>query len=158
MPGDDAALTQYLLVDRPNPEGMERFRYVAYHVAPEAGFQAKAQEYGRTVFGRRRAAFSLANGASPATAGSVPDTLTRNAGASNEITLREEEISDVSLAKFYVIEKEKAGTFRPGLRLAQGAGCGGCGCWTGSYYTSSDAYPPPSRPVPPTRRHVQKKP
>ena len=74
---------------------------------------------------------TLANGASPATAGSVPDTLTRNAGASHEITLREEEISDVSLATFYVVDKEKAGTFRPGLRLAMGGGCGGCGCWTG---------------------------
>ena len=54
--------------------------------------------------------------------GSVPDTLTRNAGASNEITLRKEEISDVSLAKFYVIEKEKAGTLP--ARLTSGTGRG----------------------------------
>ena len=101
---------------------------------------------------------ALAGGASAATKAPAATMLMPNNGASHEITLREEEISDVSLAKFYVFEKEKAGTFRPGLRLAQGAGCGGCGCWTGSYYTSSDAYPPPSRPVPPTRRHVQKKP
>ena len=125
---------------------------------PKQASKRKRRNMAAPFLGVAGLSLTLANGASPATAGSVPDTLTRNAGASHEITLREEEISDVSLAKFYVFEKEKAGTFRPGLRLAQGAGCGGCGCWTGSYYTSSDAYPPPSRPVPPTRRHVQKKP
>ena len=79
------------------------------------------------------------------------------------ITLSEEEISDVSLATFYVFDKETAGAFRPGvLRLAMGAGCagcGGCGCWTGTYYTSpvlgNDAYPPP-RPDRPAHWHVHK--
>ena len=89
---------------------------------------------------------------------------------SHEITLAEEEISDVSLATFYVFDKENAGAFRPGvLRLTMGggggcagcAGCGGCGCWTGTYYTSpvfgNDAYPPP-RPDRPAHWHVHKKP
>jgi hypothetical protein len=102
--------------------------------------------------------------------------LTQNAGTSHEITLREEEISDVSLATFYVFNKESTGTFRPGARLAMGgmggcggcAGCSGCGCWTGTYYTSSvvggDAYPPPPRRIGPTRyyahapKHVPKRP
>ena len=45
----------------------------------------------------------------------------------HQVTLCEEEIFDVSLATFYVFDKENAGTFRRGVRLAAG-GCGGCGC------------------------------
>ena len=59
--------------------------------------------------------------------------LTRDTGVSHEIALREEQVSDVSLATFYVFGKENPGTFRPGVRLAVGAGGG---CWTGTYYTS----------------------
>jgi len=47
------------------------------------------------------------------------------------ITLDEEEISDVSLATFYVFDKENAGTSQVGQRvqLARGCGCHGCrGC------------------------------
>ena len=71
---------------------------------------------------------------------------------SHEITLAEEEIRDVSLATFYVFDKEHAGTPRLGARLAMGAcggcaGCGSCGgCWTGTYYDGSvvgnEANPP----------------
>ena len=46
----------------------------------------------------------------------------------HEITLGEEEIADVSLATFYVFDKENAGLSRHSERLA-------CGCWTGTYYT-----------------------
>ena len=53
--------------------------------------------------------------------------LTRNTEANNRVTLCEEEIFDVSLATFYVFDKENAGTFRRGVRLAAGGGCG-CGC------------------------------
>jgi hypothetical protein len=106
--------------------------------------------------------FSLAGAASAAAAGYVAGMPTQDAGASHEIILGEEEISDVSLATFYVFDKENVGAFRPGVRLAAGgcsgacggcAGCGGCGCWTGTYYTDSvfgnDAGPQyrPSRPV-----------
>jgi hypothetical protein len=68
-------------------------------------------------------ALSLAGGASGAASDSACDTLT--------ITLGEEEISDVSLATFYV-DHENAGARRPGLQLAQRTrsrprqGCGGC--------------------------------
>ena len=50
---------------------------------------------------------------------------TRNTGASHEITLCEEEISDVSLATFYVFDSEMTQTLKfrtPG---------GGCGCAQG---------------------------
>ena len=49
--------------------------------------------------------------------------------------LDEEEISDVSLATFYLFDKEDLGTSRPGVQLAAfrggcgcGHGCGGGGC------------------------------
>ena len=72
------------------------------------------------------------------------------------MTLRDEEITDVSLATFHVFEKENMQ--RPRARLAMGGGCGGCGCGacgTGFYYNppaySGPAYPPP--PVRPTNKY-----
>ena len=82
-------------------------------------------------------ALSLAGGASRTTVGPTGDTPTENAAP--VITLGEEEISDVSLATFYVFDNENAGAHRPGLQLAKGRshgggrgravnrGCGGCG-------------------------------
>jgi hypothetical protein len=81
-------------------------------------------------------ALSLAGGASGATVGPAGDTPTENTAP--VITLGEEEISDVSLATFYVFDNENAGARRPGLQLAKGRshgggrgravnrGCGGC--------------------------------
>src|SRR5713101_1772436 len=73
---------------------------------------------------------SLAGGASAATAVSTADMPSRHT-APPQITLNEEEISDVSLGTFYVFDKETAGTPRLGQQLARacGRGCGGCrGC------------------------------
>jgi hypothetical protein len=71
--------------------------------------------------------FSLATGISAAAA-PAPDIETQDTGVSHEVTLSEEEISDVSLATFYVFDNENAGTFRRRIKLAQGGcGCGGCG-------------------------------
>jgi hypothetical protein len=84
---------------------------------------------------------SLASGASAAIGGPAADMPTRSTEVSHEITLGEEEISDVSLATFYILDKENAGTFRPGVRLAAGGGCGGCagvgGCATDTDYGTS---------------------
>ena len=64
---------------------------------------------------------------------SVADTALRH-----EIHLGEEEISDISLATFYVFDKENAGTLRPGVQLAwraaeaavaAEAACRGCRGW-----------------------------
>jgi len=134
------------------------------------GAERKRRGKAVPILGAAGLSLTLASGASAATEAPVADVLTHNAGVSHEITLSEEEISDVSLATFYVFDKENAGAFRPGvLRLAMGggggcagcAGCGGCGCWTGTYYTSpvfgNDAYPPP-RPDRPAHWHVHKKP
>jgi hypothetical protein len=50
-------------------------------------------------------------------------------------TLHDEEISDVTLATFHVVDKDASGTreLAPGGRRgrALGAGCGGCGCGCG---------------------------
>ena len=83
----------------------------------------------------------------------APEQTARQGGVSQEITLAEEEISDVSLATFYVFDKENVGPRGPRVRVAMAAcggcaGCGGCAaCWTGTYYTNSvfgnDSYPPP---------------
>ena len=78
-----------------------------------------------------------------ATASAVPtaDVPQTTAFAPNEaITLGEEEIADISLATFYVFDKEKVGggvqVARRGcggcrgcaVRASGGGGCGGCGC------------------------------
>src|SRR3974390_2876424 len=73
------------------------------------------------VLGAAGLSLSLASGASAATSGSTADMLTRNTGVSHQITLCVEEIFDVSLATFYVFDKENAGTFRRGARLAAAA-------------------------------------
>jgi hypothetical protein len=76
------------------------------------------------LLGAAGLSLSLASGAPAATVGP----------AAHEITLGEEEISDVSLATFYVFDKENPRT--PGLQLARGGGCGGgggCGCGCGGH-------------------------
>src|SRR5262249_46883868 len=70
------------------------------------------------VLGAAGLSLSLASGTSAATEGLAADILARNAGASHAVMLGEEEIFDVSLATFYVINKENAGTFQPGRQLA----------------------------------------
>ena len=80
---------------------------------------------------------SLASGASAATGVPAADMPSQNSAAGHQITLNEEEVSDVSLATFYVFDKENAGTPRLGERFARGCGgcgCGGCGCcWSWGY-------------------------
>jgi hypothetical protein len=100
------------------------------------------------VLGAAGLSLSLAGAASAADA-QVADALTHKAVVSHEITLGEEEIADVSLATFYVFDKENAGPSRRSERLA-------CGCWTGTYTSGNDAYPTPLRPVTQQRGHVPK--
>ena len=115
------------------------------------------------VLGAAGLSLSLASGASAATSGSTADMLTRNTGVSHQITLCEEEIFDVSLATFYVFDKENAGTFRRGVRLA----AGGCSTPTdyGASTLGSGANPPRNWVMPapkytqaPKRKHVPKNP
>ena len=71
------------------------------------------------LLGAAGLSLSLASGAPAATAGPT----------AHEITLGEEEISDVSLATFYVFDRENVGPSQPGVQLVH-RGCGGChrGC------------------------------
>ena len=74
---------------------------------------------------------ALASGAS---AEAPLDTSTPNTLVSYPVLLGEEEISDVSLATFYVFDKENTRSFKPGIQLARGGcggGGGGCGCGHG---------------------------
>ena len=124
------------------------------------------------MLGAAGLSLSLASSAPAAIGGPSADMAVRNAGVNHEITLHEEEISDVSLATLYIVDKENAGTFRRGGQLAMGcscAGCSGCGCWTGADYGAStfgsDATPRHRSIKPahkythaPKRTHVAKKP
>ena len=87
------------------------------------------------VLGAAGLSLSLAGGASATTGGATADIATYNGALNHEITLGEEEISDVSLATFYVFDKENAATPKLGEKLAyRGCGrCGGCarGCARG---------------------------
>jgi hypothetical protein len=107
------------------------------------------------LLGAAGLSLSLTSGASAATA--APAVPPQNTEASHEITFGEEEIADVSLATFYVFDKENVGTSEPAVQLAYwrhrhwhrgcrgcrgcggcvrlyfgcggcGWGCGGCGC------------------------------
>jgi hypothetical protein len=69
---------------------------------------------------------SLAGGASTQAAGPAADIPARHVEPSHQLTLSEEEVSDVSLATFYVFDKENAAAASPGVQLVRG-GCGGCG-------------------------------
>jgi len=75
---------------------------------------------------------TLASAASStALGGKAADMLTQGVGVSQQMILSEEEISDVSLATFYVFDDEGTATSRRGVRLAAGGcgcGCGGCSC------------------------------
>lgn len=73
---------------------------------------------------------TLASAASStALGGKAADMLTQGIGVSQQMNLSEDEISDVSLATFYVFDDEGTATSRRGVRLAAGGcgcGCGGC--------------------------------
>jgi hypothetical protein len=70
---------------------------------------------------------SMASGACASISEASANTPPPSQG--NELFLGEEELSDVSLATFYVFDKENAGPppLSQKLRLARCGGCGGCG-------------------------------
>jgi hypothetical protein len=78
---------------------------------------------------------SLASGAVAQAGGPAANLSTRTIEPSHELTLSEEEVFDVSLATFYVFDRENT----PGFQLVRGGcggggGCGhggGCGCGHG---------------------------
>ena len=105
------------------------------------------------ILGVAGLSLALASGASEATNGPALDAPMGNAGVTHEIMLLEEEISDVSLATFYVFDKEDTGAFWPGVRLARR--CVNCA----SQAYESHHYPHPfTRPIRRSHKHVPKGP
>src|SRR5262249_31434383 len=91
---------------------------------------SKQKRRGKTplpALGAAGLSLALTSGAHAATAGTSVDKPTQNTLLSQEITLAEEEISDVSLSTFYVFDKENAQKSL-GQQLAWGCRCGGCRC------------------------------
>ena len=81
------------------------------------------------VLGAAGLTFSLVGGASAAVAPAQDVPQTPNIAPTHEFLLNEEEISDVSLATFYVFDKENTGSLRGMVKEARGCGCRGCrGC------------------------------
>ena len=78
------------------------------------------------VAGLAGLSLSLVGGATTAIGGPAANMPMQATAPSHEIILGEEEISDVSLATFYVFDKETAELARPELQLVAG-GCGGHG-------------------------------
>jgi hypothetical protein len=79
------------------------------------------------VMGAAGLTLSLVGGASAAAVPTANVQPLPNVAPGHQITLGEEEISDVSLATFYVFDKENTAEAAGGVRLARG-GCGGHGC------------------------------
>src|SRR5664280_590708 len=83
------------------------------------------------VLGAAGLTFSLVGGASAAVAPNQDQPRTPNLAPGQAITLGEEEIADVSLATFYVFDKENSEAAKGGVQVAW-RGCGGCrGCRCG---------------------------
>jgi hypothetical protein len=68
--------------------------------------------------------FSLVGGASASVAPINDVPQIPNYSPRHEITLSDEEIADVSLATFYVFDKENAAAAQGSFQLARGGGCG----------------------------------
>ena len=101
---------------------------------------------------------SMASGACAST--SEASANTPSPSQNHEIFLGEEEISDVSLATFYVFDKENAGPppLSQKLRLAAGGGAGcGCGCGCGCACGGFQPQPPQSPHATQPTQHLKKK-
>jgi hypothetical protein len=129
---------------------------------------SKRKRRGKTIPALGAAGLSLTLASEASLAATVPalDTMTRKAGMSHEIILREEEIFDVTLASFYVFDKERAGAFRAGAHLIRVSGCCEFACLAGpaaennaySAASENNAYSPPvPRPIRPAHRPVRKR-
>src|SRR5262249_57014534 len=80
------------------------------------------------VLGAAGLSLSLASTASAVPAGPAANLPNSGNGDNKQVFLGEEEISDVSLATFYVVDKESGNDTSSMVQLV-GNGCGGChGC------------------------------
>ena len=87
-----------------------------YHARNEV--RAKAWGKAVPILGAAGLSLTLASGASAATRAPAPDVLTHDAGSESQITLSEE-CSDISLATFYVFDKENTRSIPAGRITAR---------------------------------------
>ena len=120
---------------------------------------SKRRRRSKTIPALGAAGLSLTLASEPSLAATAPalDTMTRKAGVRHEIILREEEIVDVSLATFYVFDKEGTGAFRASGQLMKVTGCCEFACLAGQAASEGNAYSPPlPRPIRPAHKPVRK--
>ena len=94
--------------------------------AKQASTKRKRSMKAVPALGAAGLSLALASGVAAAASGPAAEMIGKNTVLSHEITLYEEEMSDVSLATFYVFDNENTGTLRRGVKIAAD-GCGGCG-------------------------------
>jgi hypothetical protein len=123
---------------------------------PKRSSKRKRRSKALPALGFAGVSLSMASGACAST--SEASANTPPPSQNHEIFLgEEEEISDVSLATFYVFDKENAGlpslSQKPKLAAGGGAGCGcGCAC-TGCGWTQPPQSPHTMQPT----HHLKKK-
>src|SRR5271168_2589502 len=101
-------------------------------MSKRSSIKSKRRSKALPALGFAGVSFSLASGACASTGEATANTLSTSQSQSHELLLGEEEIFDVSLATFYIYDKENAGpsALPQNLKLARG-GCGGGGCRCG---------------------------
>jgi len=87
----------------------------------------KGKAGGVQVLGAAGLGLSLVSGASASTTPTIDVPQSGNPTPNQRFVLGEEEMADVSLATFYLFDKENVGG--RGVQIARG--CGGCGCGHG---------------------------
>jgi hypothetical protein len=99
---------------------MPRFKQTSKQKRKTKAAKTKAAA---TMLGAAGLTFSMVGSTSASTMPSANVPQSDNTSPSQRFVLGEEEMSDVSLATFYVFDRENVGG---GVQLARG-GCGGCG-------------------------------
>jgi hypothetical protein len=84
----------------------------------------KRRKIALPVMGVAGVSLALAGGASAIHKAHATDLLSGDTAPPREITFGEEELADVSLATFYVFDREADGILQDNVILARG--CGGC--------------------------------
>jgi hypothetical protein len=120
---------------------------------------SKRKRRSKTIPALGAAGLSLALASESSLAAPTPplDTMTREAGVSHEVILREEEIFDITLASFYVFDKERTGAFRAGGWLIKVSGCCEFACLAGQAASENTFSPPVSRPIRPAHKPIRKR-
>jgi hypothetical protein len=121
---------------------------------PKRSSKGKRPSKALPAIGLAGMSLSMASGACASTGEASANTSPPS--QKHEIVLGEEEIFDVSLTTFYVVDKENAGRPPRFQKLRLAAGCGaGCGCSFGCAYWPQPPQPP--KATQPTQ-HRKKKP